>query len=685
MSFPCIVKNTMAEMKNLSASEITDLQNGVYKGVCLLGYYEKRDTPDPIIYHLSSTTDVDDAGSIIETGGIKLEHNFAHDLDVRYFGVKGNGSYNDTPFILSYFKYVNTNNLYWVIPGKCKVVVKQSFEMKTSGRCDGKFILLRESSDVSITIARRFNGEVVDIAAWSRNNMKRGSLDVGFNNLGVANMYFDSTEILIDRDGTASEKNYKKNEFIRSSDGKLTTPLVCSYMQDSTHNPGVLTVKKYIFEEHISIDNLNIETTGILNDIAYLLVSRDNVTLNNLRILNKINNSGAVGLEVNTCADIIINNPFIKGFRKDGVGYGIANYSSIGVVINDGNIVDCRHGYTGRNSVDVTINRGVWEEGIDDHWTDRFTANNTIVKTGKSLAAFQFAGNDITLNFPIVSGSARIFFGIRMDTPSLGGIVNINNPIFTAKEVDGLIGKKDIYLFSYTSPNGNIGTPLLLENYTKYLDPKLPESLNIINPIINTDADEVSGFYLGVLNRKYVNIKNLKITDTILNAKSTTTYTAVQIIKDSAIQMDHSTNIEISGRLTTNVLTTTTTVYLYSMDVADKIRRAKIYLSDCFGYGRVVFSGANLETFIMDGGDLHNFNIDHSYSDFSTCNIQFKNVEMKGGNIDNLSHALFQNCVFTGNYVFPSADSVSLVNNIKHANISGLPINIVNSMKPPFA
>ncbi|AZB19080.1 hypothetical protein EG352_15510 [Chryseobacterium indologenes] len=684
MSFQCIVKNTMAEMKNLSAAEITDLQNGVYKGVCLRGYYEKGDTPAPVIYYLSSTAGTDDAGSIIETGGIKLEHNFAHDLDVSYFGVKGDGTYNDTPFILSYFKYVNANNLYWVIPGKCKVVVKQSFEMKTSGRCDGKFILIKENSEVAITVARRFNGEVVDISAWEPANMKRGSLDVGFSNKGIASLHFNSTEILIDRDGTTSEKNYKKNEFIRSSEGKLTTPLVCSYMQDSTCNPGVLTVKKYIFEEHISLDNLNIETKGILNDIAYLLISRDNVTLNNPRILNKINSQGAVGLEINTCADIIINNPFIKGFRKDENGYGIANYSSIGVVINDGHVVDCRHAYTGRNSVDVTINRGVWEEGIDDHWTDRFTANNTIVKTGQSLAAFQFAGNDITLNFPKVSGSARILFGIRMDTPSLGGIVNINNPIFTANEVAGPVGKKDIYLFSYTSPNGNIGAPLLLEKYTQCLDPKLPESLNIINPIINTDADEVSGFYLGVLNRKYVNIKNLKITDTILNAKSTTTYTAVQIIKDSTKQLDYSTNIEISGRLTTNVLTTTTAVYLYSIDTADKIRRANIYLTDCFGYGRVVFSGSNLETFIMNGGDIHTFNIAHSTSDFSTSNIQFKNVEWKGGTIENLSHTLFQSCVFTGNYVFSSADQVSFANNIKYASVSGLPANIVNSMKPPF-
>lgn len=668
----CIVKNTMAEMRNLSAAEIADLQNGLYQGVCLLGYYVKRDTPDPIIYHLSATANADDGGSVIVTGGIKLEHNFAHDLDVRYFGVKGNGTYDDTSFVLSYFNYANQNNLFWVIPGGFKVVVKNPFEIKTSGRCDGKFILTKESSDVTITVARKNEGEELDISSWNEDKMTRGSLDVNFTNSGLANLHFKSTEILIERDGVSGDP-YLKKEFIRSNDGKLTTPLVCTY-----NNKENLTVTKYIVEEAVIIDNLNIETAVNLNVDCYLLITRDNVTLNNPKIINAINNVGAVAMEIEKCADIIINSPFIEGFNKDGVGYGIANYESIGVVVNDGNVIQCRHGYTGRNSVDVNINRGVWEEGIDDHWTDRFTVNETIVKTGKALAAFQFAGNDVTLNSPIVNGSARMFFGIRLDTPSLGGIVNINNPVFTAYNVDGKEKEKDIYLFSFTTPWGKSDLP----EYTGKLT--LPESLNIINPIINTDADIVRGFFLGILNQPYTNLKNLKITDTILNARPETDYTAVLIIKDSVNQKLYDTNIEITGRLTTNA-GVTTCVYLNSINHTTYNRRANIYLSNCFGYERIVFSGANLGTLIMDGGDINSFNTDHADASLANCNIQFKNVEWKGGTIDHLTHALFQNCVFTGNYIFPSADSVSWANNVKYSTVTGLPLNIVNNMKPPFA
>ncbi|WP_430827423.1 hypothetical protein [Chryseobacterium indologenes] len=74
---------------------------------------------------------------------------------------------------------------------------------------------------------------------------------------------------------------------------------------------------------------------------------------------------------------------------------------------------------------------------------------------------------------------------------------------------------------------------------------------------------------------------------------------------------------------------------------------------------------------IVDGGEVVNFENDNTFGDFSTSNIQFKNVEWKGGTIENLSHTLFQSCVFTGNYVFSSADQVSFANNIKYASVQG--------------
>jgi len=91
-----LIKNTMADMRALSATEITGLTNGTYSGVHLLGYYQAGDTPDPLVYLFSTTNDADNGGSIIATGGIKLVHQFSESVDVSYFGAKGDDIVDDT-------------------------------------------------------------------------------------------------------------------------------------------------------------------------------------------------------------------------------------------------------------------------------------------------------------------------------------------------------------------------------------------------------------------------------------------------------------------------------------------------------------------------------------------------------------------------------------------------------------
>lgn len=92
-----LYKETMLEMRALSSSEIADLQNGSYLGITLLGYHEKGDTPAPINYYLSQQTgQADDGGSVIEVGGVKLEHSFVEAVDPRYFGVVGDGLTDDS-------------------------------------------------------------------------------------------------------------------------------------------------------------------------------------------------------------------------------------------------------------------------------------------------------------------------------------------------------------------------------------------------------------------------------------------------------------------------------------------------------------------------------------------------------------------------------------------------------------
>jgi|GEM_PF-1320508 len=114
-----LVKNTMAAMRGLSTAEITALQNGTYNGVQLLGYYEKGDTPVPIIYYyVNPLTDPDpgpeDGGSVVAIGGIKLQHRFIGDINVLYFGCKADykdalsSFFDNTPYIINLINYANS-------------------------------------------------------------------------------------------------------------------------------------------------------------------------------------------------------------------------------------------------------------------------------------------------------------------------------------------------------------------------------------------------------------------------------------------------------------------------------------------------------------------------------------------------------------------------------------------------
>lgn len=96
MANQILIKNTMADMRVLSATEITALQNGTYEGIELLGYYKNGDTPAPILYYYSTTEQGgDDGGSIIVVGGNKLVHHFTEGVDILYFGAYCDGLTND--------------------------------------------------------------------------------------------------------------------------------------------------------------------------------------------------------------------------------------------------------------------------------------------------------------------------------------------------------------------------------------------------------------------------------------------------------------------------------------------------------------------------------------------------------------------------------------------------------------
>lgn len=87
-----VVVENIQELKTLAPNYIEGLKSGKFKGVQILGYYEKNDTPSPIIYYLSDTIEPENGGSIFETSDIKLEHVFTGATNVLYWGLKRNNN-----------------------------------------------------------------------------------------------------------------------------------------------------------------------------------------------------------------------------------------------------------------------------------------------------------------------------------------------------------------------------------------------------------------------------------------------------------------------------------------------------------------------------------------------------------------------------------------------------------------
>lgn len=146
-----IIKNTMADMRSITASEIKDIRDGVFDGISLLGYYKKGDTPAPIVYFLSVTGDLDDGGSVVETAGIKLVHEFIGEVNVRYFGAISQLNLNQS-------KVINR-----AIQKSRNIIIDQNYYIDCSG--DGSGLLLLSNR----TISFKGNGALTGIPTDSAN------------------------------------------------------------------------------------------------------------------------------------------------------------------------------------------------------------------------------------------------------------------------------------------------------------------------------------------------------------------------------------------------------------------------------------------------------------------------------------------------------------------------------------
>lgn len=572
-----------------------------------------------------------------------------------------------TSTVVEFFQAVKQSGAMWLVPpGDYSINPDAPIDILSSGICQGRFLVPNANQTFRFQIVRDVAGQVIPTTGWGAIN--RGKSDVQAANAAGKNLYLSSTEIQIERIGSGGAP-YRKQEFIRCMpSGSFSTAAVNTY--NSFAN---LTVTSYEPSRPIRIDGLAVRLVGALGGTdanrGFIVVNRDSVTLNAPEVINtNTANPRPVAIENGYCADTVINSPKVRGFSFEGLGYGILNASSIGLTVNQADLQDCRHGYTGVFTVDVTLNGGNYGRVIDDHWTDRFVANNPKVYALPGSSAFEFAGADVTLNTPVVSGG-RSLFGIRNDTPSLGGKVIIREPIISTRGESGYY-----FLFGFTSPNG-VAPP----GFTYTNRPRLPDLVEISSPSIDSDTADTYGAFLGNVELPHTSWGTI-----CLKGSWKTTGSALSGVfayKNSTYQLDRATLIDISGvDCGVNNL-----LYIAAIDAATT-RAFSVRLGQGAA-GNMRYSGAGvgvLEAFGARIGSITDDNAAVAPVGF----YRFNGCTFNGGAVSaTLRNHLISSSIFSGSYTqFPAAANISMDGNARTgAGITGLPADIRNNIVSPFA
>ena len=331
-----IEKDTMAEMRALSSREIWALENGYYKGVKLNGYYAKNDTPAPIEYYLSDTSESDDGGSVIELGSIKLEHIFGNLIHVLYFGISQTLEDN-TP---------NYNNI------AAYLKVGQTIQFEYNKTYKGNFSITGKSINVDFNYCK-LQPVVGNVGAF----VIQGSLENSINVIGNPKWNDISFEAANVNGLNMGDLILMKDESVRPADGLIDQNKEVFKIRNiegniihvegtirSTFMTGQVTFRKINKIDNVIINNAIFIDTEV-NEFPLLWIRyTENVIVNNVKVFDFFGN----GLRLDSCYGGNITN--IYGIKPravaSGQGYGVAINDSKNLYSN--NI----HGEATRHVVD---------------------------------------------------------------------------------------------------------------------------------------------------------------------------------------------------------------------------------------------------------------------------------------------------------------------------------------------
>jgi len=584
-------------------------------------------------------------------------------ITLKAFGAVGDGTTDDTAAVVAFFAEAASSGRSWYVnPGTYLVNHNAAITIKTSGSSDGLFKIPKANTTCWFEIARDAAGTTLSTSGWGA--LTRGNTTVGATNAAGKYLFVYSTEIVSNRNGYVTP--YYKQEFLRcDQNGNMTSAPVCTYSSYSN-----VTVTGYAPSVPIQIDRLRVLRSGAgpVGSRGSIVVLRDNVSLNHAEVRNE---TPAVPLdfaiEVGYCADVTLHRPVVYGCQSSGLGYGIIATATIGLTVNDATMLSCRRGLSGAYNVDLTVHGGNWQDGIDDHWGNRMVINDANIYCDANSNAVSYAGYDIAISNVSTFGG-RNLLGIRIDTPSLGGIVSIKN-----SKVQSADASTSYYLFGFTSDNG---TGAISPAFT--VKPFLPDTIVIEDAHINVDVAYVSIARLGTLAEPHTNWGTVVVRGNIL---CNVPILGIFADKNSTYQEDRTATLIVDDLDCAGG----SAIYVTAAD-STATRGYKCRINRMTGDVR--YCGFGVSQMEIANSRIASMTQDAANSWGSTLTIVSDSVFTGGAIGANFRNIAFYNCTFTGTITTFPFDGVTnyatLIGNTRTVSQSNMPADIRANIVSPY-
>ena len=386
------------------------------------------------------------------------------------------------------FNYANSNNYDVVIP-EGNYYVDSGVYIQTNVTCAGKIYTSNKGNAPLFKIEHK-EGPLILPGTTISENLEAGTTDIPELAQYVnCDVIFDSNERIMWRNNNPGEF-YVKEEINRiKSDGSLMVGLAESY------NEPLRQIVLFQVESPITVEGLNIlciDDTITNYGKSIVVVERSDVTFNRLILDNEnlsMEKGQNTGINVSYAVNVTLNNSMVRGFKLNGLGYGVIAWRTLYLTLNNTEVCETRHAVTGNGDNYTTINGGSYEGyggSIDSHWGHKYTVSNATITSINGGVAFAYDGEGFTIDNCNITTDYPTLVYRRMDCPTIKGNVDIKNSTVTYKGTDSYFTFYSAKLTDFNHGAEIYNPNLIVDNVDLVLENSTP-IVDIYN--INHDAN----------------------------------------------------------------------------------------------------------------------------------------------------------------------------------------------------